>query len=209
MRGLFLTFEGIDGCGKSTQIERAAAFLKEQGIAYIITREPGGSAISEQIRTLLLNPANKGMRPQTEALLYAASRIQHLEEKILPALAEGKVVLCDRFLDSSVAYQGYGRCLGAEYVRNINAYALQHAPQQTFYFRYTPAQAQERRAGRAPADRLEQENLSFFERVCQGYEEIAQQEPQRVTVIEAADSIETIAAQVRTRLQSYLHRRDL
>lgn len=208
MRGLFLTFEGIDGCGKSTQIERAASFLKEQGIACILTREPGGSAISEQIRTLLLDPFNKNMRPQTEALLYAASRVQHLEETILPALEQGKVVLCDRFLDSSVAYQGYGRQLGAEYVRAVNAYALQYEPQLTFYFRYTPAQAQERRGGRA-ADRLEQENLAFFERVCEGYEQIALRAPQRVAVIEAADSIDAIAAQVCTQIQSCLRRRGI
>lgn len=208
MRGLFLTFEGIDGCGKSTQIERAASFLKEQGIAYILTREPGGSAISEQIRTLLLDPFNKNMRPQTEALLYAASRVQHLEETILPALEQGKVVLCDRFLDSSVAYQGYGRQLGAEYVRAVNAYALQYEPQLTFYFRYTPAKAQERRGGRA-ADRLEQENLAFFERVCEGYEQIALRAPQRVAVIEAADSIDAIAAQVCTQIQNCLRRRGI
>lgn len=209
MRGLFLTFEGIDGCGKSTQLDRAEAFLRERRVEYIVTREPGGSAISEEIRALLLDPANKSMRPQTEALLYAASRVQHLEDTILPALAQGKVVLCDRFLDSSIAYQAYGRGLGVEYVRNVNGYALDYMPDQTFYFRYTPEQARARMGGRdRRPDRLEQESLAFFAKVYQGYERIAAEEPGRVMTIEAADTIDAIAAQMLGRMQRLLQERE-
>ena len=203
MKGIFISFEGIDGCGKTTQIELAATYLKKKSLEFVITREPGGCRISEQIRTILLDAENMAMRPKTEALLYAASRIQHLDEQILPALLEGKIVLCDRFLDSSEAYQGYGRKLGSGYIRGINAYALEHMPDLTFYFRCSPKQSRVR-MGPRQTDRLEQENIDFFERVCEGYEQIASRDKERIFCIDATANIEKIAEQVQRHIQNRL-----
>ena len=209
MRGIFLTFEGIDGCGKSTQLRKAAEFLEQQGVPYITTREPGGSPIAEQIREILLDAKNTAMSDRTEALLYAAARAQHIDEVVLPALKEGKVVLCDRFLDSSEAYQGFGRALGGEYIRQINAYALHNMPNRTFYFRYTPEQSLARIGSRGQADRLEQQSMEFFHRVYEGFEAIAAREPERVTVLDANLTIEEIAQQVQSYLTACMRMRSL
>ncbi len=188
-KGFFFTFEGIDGCGKSTQMRFLAEYLQSEGFDYILTREPGGCPIAEQIREILLNVANKSMDYQTEALLYAAARVQHIKDVIVPAVKEGKIVLCDRFLDSSIAYQGYGRELGETFVREINAYALAHAvPDATFFFECSPARAFSRMNPAKQMDRLEQENMAFFERVFAGYEAIAAAEPKRVIKIDALGS---------------------
>ena len=195
MRGIFLTFEGIDGCGKSTQLRKAAEFLEQQGVPYITTREPGGSPIAEQIRGILLDAKNTAMSDRTEALLYAAARAQHIDEVVLPALKEGKVVLCDRFLDSSEAYQGFGRALGGEYIRQINA--------------YTPEQSLARIGSRGQADRLEQQSMEFFHRVYEGFEAIAAREPERVTVLDANQTIEEIAQQVQSYLAACMRMRSL
>ena len=205
MQGKFITLEGVDGCGKSTQLCLAEAYLREKGCDVLLTREPGGPAISEQIRAMLLDPENRAMCDETEALLYAAARVQHLRETILPALAAGKVVLCDRFLDSSIAYQGYGRELGEEYILSINAFAAAHQPDLTIYLRYAPEAARARIAGR-PADRLEQQGDPFFARVHAGYERIAAQDPARVAAIDAGDTVEAIQRKIAVRLDALLGR---
>ena len=133
-KGLFITFEGVDGCGKSTQMRFLSEYLEELGVEHILTREPGGCPVAEEIRQILLSKEDKDMEDMTEALLFAAARVQHIEQVIKPALAEGKVVLCDRYLDSSVAYQGYGRLLGEDTVLNVNRYAVEHCmPDVTFF----------------------------------------------------------------------------
>ena len=205
MQGKFITFEGVDGCGKSTQLCLAEAYLREKGCDVLLTREPGGPAISEQIRAMLLDPENRAICDEAEALLYAAARVQHLHETILPALAAGKVVLCDRFLDSSLAYQGYGRELGEGYVLSINAFAAAHQPDLTIYLRYAPEAARARIASR-PADRLEQQGDPFFARVHAGYERIAVQNPARVAAIDAGDTVEAIQKQIAVRLDALLAR---
>ena len=138
-RGLMISFEGVDGCGKSTQIAYVEEYLREQGYDVLRTREPGGCAISEKIREIILDIRNDGMNLHTEALLYAAARAQLVEQVILPALHQGKIVLCDRFVDSSAAYQGEARGMGMETVLSYNAYAVEHCmPDHTFYLDFTP-----------------------------------------------------------------------
>ena len=140
-KGYFITFEGPDGSGKTTVSTAVAKRLQEAGIESIYTREPGGIEIAEQIRSVILDPANTAMDSKTEALLYAAARRQHLIEKVLPALEAGKVVICDRFVDSSLAYQGFGRNLGIEEVLSINEFAIEgHWPDKTLYLDLAPQQ---------------------------------------------------------------------
>jgi len=156
-------------------------YLCEQGLEVVNTREPGGCPVAEKIRELLLDVENASMQDMTEALLYAAARVQHIDEVILPALAAGKIVLCDRYLDSSVAYQGYGRGLGAQTVLEINRYAVEHCmPDVTFFFDYSPDKAFERMHKRQQRDRLEQAGDDFYRRVYRGFVEISQKEPDRV-----------------------------
>lgn len=204
-QGLFLTLEGVDGCGKSTQLCFLTEYLKQKGLDVLLTREPGGCAISEQVREILLSPENKAMSAETEMLLYAAARTQHIAEKILPALEAGKVVLCDRYLDSSIAYQGYGRELGEARVRQINWYAIERCmPDATFLFLLEVERSFERiRQGRESKDRLEQESRGFFERVDFGFHALAQQE-KRIRVIDAARSVEQVWAELREKVDEVL-----
>lgn len=187
MTGLFITFEGVDGCGKSTQMRMLAEHLTEKGYDCLLTREPGGCKIAEDIRPILLDPANKNMHDKTEALLYAAARMQHIEEVILPALAKDKIILCDRYIDSNIAYQAYGRKLGKDYILSINEHAINHAmPDATLLFMVPPKNAFGRMSEAKEMDRLEQENMAFFERVYKGYEQTALEEPQRIIKINAS-----------------------
>ncbi|MBS5644556.1 MAG: dTMP kinase [Clostridiales bacterium] len=186
-QGKFLTFEGVDGCGKSTQMRFLSEYLQEKGLECVVTREPGGCRISEQVREILLDVENKGMEDMTEALLYAAARVQHIEEVILPAIRAGKLVLCDRYIDSSVAYQGYGRQLGAEAILRINQYAADHCmPDLTFFFDYKPAKAFQRMNPHKEMDRLEQEGEDFYDRVYKGFREIWKANPARVRRIDVS-----------------------
>lgn len=179
-QGLMISFEGIDGCGKSTQISFAEEFLRGQGYDVIRTREPGGCEISEKIRKIILDVNNVGMNLHTEALLYAAARAQLVEEVIRPALKAGKIVLCDRFVDSSVAYQGVARGIGMDTILQYNAYATNTCmPDHTFYLDFTPEAARMRMSGRAEHDRMEVETLEFFDKVYQGYEKLCAKFPQR------------------------------
>lgn len=204
-RGLFLTLEGVDGCGKSTQLSRLTKYLEEKGLDVLLTREPGGCAISEQVREMLLSPENKEMSAETEMLLYAAARTQHITEKILPALEAGQVVLCDRYLDSSIAYQGYGRQLGEERVRQANWYAQERCmPDATFLFLLEVERSFERiQKGREHTDRLEQEGRNFFERVDFGFHALAQKE-ERVHIIDASGNVEQVWAELREKVDEVL-----
>lgn len=178
MKGKFITFEGCEGSGKSTQLRLLSEYLTELGADYILTREPGGSEIAEQIRNIILNGKNTAMCDECEALLYAAARVQHLKEKIAPALESGKLVICDRFVDSSLAYQGYARGLGLEYIENINSFALEKfTPDLTIFLDISPAEAFKRKHGADPDDRMEQLGLEFHTKVYEGYKSLLKADP--------------------------------
>ena len=192
--GLFISIEGPDGSGKSMQISLLKKYFEERGTDVVLTREPGGTPISEKIREIILDKNNKEMDDMTEALLYASSRAQHVAEVIKPALAEGKIVICDRFIDSSIAYQGYGRGLG-DCVRVINEYAVRGCmPDMTFLMEMDPKIGKER-ISEGEQDRLEQEKLEFHQRVFEGYMEI-EKKFDRIIGIDAARSIEEISADI-------------
>ena len=203
-KGLFITFEGPDGCGKSTQIERLKNFLCSKGYDVVLTREPGGTAMSEKIRSLILDPENKEESGVTEALLFAASRAQHVAEKIKPAIADGKIVLCDRFMDSSIAYQAYARGLGEDVV-SINLFAIQGCfPDLTIFLDLDPLIGQKRQIERGKLDRLEQEGLVFQQRVYEGYQELIKKYPERIKVVNADRNPESIEKDIACLIQNLL-----
>ena len=184
VKGKFITFEGCEGSGKSTQVKLLAAHLDRAGISYILTREPGGSRIAEDIRRIILDGKNTEMCDECEAMLYAASRIQHLKEKVIPALEEGKVVICDRYVDSSLAYQGYARRLGLEYVADINKKAFELCtPDLTVFLNISPEKAFERKNGADENDRMEKQGLEFHKRVYEGYLQLLDKYP-RICAVE-------------------------
>ena len=192
-RGKFITFEGNDGSGKTTISKLVYEQLSTQGINVIFTREPGGIEIAEQIRQIILDPNNKTMDARTEALLYAASRRQHLVEKILPALNNGIHVICDRFIDSSLAYQGMGRQIGMQEVYDMNLFATEGIlPDLTLFLDVSVEEAMNRMASREAKDRLEQEDNAFHQRVRLGYEKVKELYPQRIHAIDAHQSIEKV-----------------
>lgn len=185
MRGKFITFEGCDGCGKSTQLKLLSNYLTEQNIPHIFTREPGGGKISEAIREILLNGKNTEMTDECEALLYAAARVQHLADRVEPALQEGKLVICDRYVDSSLAYQAYARGLGEDFIKKINAFALQnYLPDVTIFIDLTPEAAFLRKRGADENDRLEQAGMAFHKKVYAGYDTLAKNEPNRIARVD-------------------------
>lgn len=205
-RGLFITLEGPDGSGKSTQIQYIDQFFQEKGMRTVLTREPGGTPIGEKLREIILDRENREMCDMTEALLYAASRAQHVEEKIKPALLAGKVVICDRFIDSSIAYQGYGRNLG-DAVRVINELAIAGCmPDMTFLMELSP-EIGKSRIKEAAQDRLEQERLEFHNRVYEGYRQIARFYPDRFVEIDASRDKAAIRADMIARLEEELRER--
>lgn len=183
MKGKFITIEGCEGSGKSTQLKLLSERLKKQGIPHIVTREPGGSEIAEHIRSVILNGKNTAMCDECEALLYAAARAQHLRERVAPALADGTLVLCDRYVDSSLAYQGYARGLGMEFIRQINCFALEeYMPDLTLFLDISPAHAFARKHGADKNDRMEALGLPFHQKVYQGYLQLAERFPRIVKV---------------------------
>jgi len=194
-RGKFITFEGLDGCGKSTQSEKLATALRARGLPIVVTREPGGTATGEKIRQLLLDTRTSGLAPMSELTLMFASRVQHIEEVIKPALASGQIVLCDRFTDSSEAYQGGGRKLGSKPVLELHCVLCGDLrPDLTILMDSDAAASVERARRRNQArsnpdtsneNRFEQESRAFFERVHSAYLEIARREPERVFVVDA------------------------
>lgn len=186
-RGAFITFEGCEGSGKSTQIRLLSERLKREGISHIVTREPGGSDIAEQIRAIILSGKNTAMCDECEALLYAAARAQHLRERVQPELERGMLVLCDRFVDSSLAYQGYARGLGMKFIEEINAFALRDfRPDLTLFLNISPKSAFERKHGADENDRMEQLGLNFHSRVYEGYLKLAESYPERIVKVDCS-----------------------
>ncbi len=192
-RGKFITFEGCDGCGKSTQLRLFSEYLTKNGIPHIFTREPGGGKISEAIREILLSGKNMEMTDECEALLYAASRVQHLNDRVEPALKEGKLVICDRYVDSSFAYQAYARGLGVDFIGKINAFAIEkYLPDVTIFIELTPEEAFLRKHGADENDRLEQAGMAFHKRVYEGYCALAEKEPLRIVKVDGRQTPEKI-----------------
>ncbi|MEA3339005.1 MAG: dTMP kinase [Chloroflexota bacterium] len=204
---MFITFEGPDGSGKTTQIRLLAKWLREQGHKVVLTREPGGTEIGDQIRTVLHDPYNTDMDARTEILLYSASRAQHVAQLIRPSLAAGKVVISDRYYDSTLAYQGYGRGLDLEVLRAITGFATGGlAPDMTLYLDVTPEEGlQRRRLGGDEWNRLDAEALEFHQRVRAGYLELVEQETERWAVIDAARSVGKVQTEIRTVVQARLN----
>ena len=185
VRGKFITFEGCDGCGKSTQLKMLSDYLTKENVAHIFTREPGGGKISEAIREILLSGKNAEMTDECEALLYAAARVQHLSDRVEPALAKGELVICDRYVDSSLAYQAYARGLGTEFIGGINSFALEHyLPDVTIFIDLTPEAAFKRKHGADENDRLEQAGMAFHKRVYEGYKKLASENPDRFVCVD-------------------------
>jgi dTMP kinase len=208
-QGIFITIEGPDGSGKTTIINMLAENLVEQGFDVMATREPGGIEIAEQIRKVILDTSNTAMDPRTEALLYAAARRQHLAEKVKPALEEGKIVLCDRFVDSSLAYQGYARGLGIDEVYSINKFAIEDMmPQLTLYFDISPELGLERinkNKGRE-VNRLDLENLDFHKKVQEGYMILAERFPNRIVKIDASRELEAVYNEAELKIKNQLNK---
>lgn len=204
-KGWFITFEGPDGSGKTTVSTIVAERLQAAGIDTMLTREPGGIEIAEQIRRVILNPKNTAMDSKTEALLYAASRRQHLIEKVLPALAEGRVVLCDRFVDSSLAYQGVGRGLGIDAVLQINEFAIEgRFPDITLFLDLSAEEGLKRIESRTDKDRLDQEALDFHLRVTDGYRQVRERFKDRMIVIDASQPTEQVAEDCLIQIQELI-----
>lgn len=199
----FITFEGPDGSGKTTISRKIVDALNCKGYEVVYTREPGGIEIAEKIRNLILDPKNVAMDSRTEALLYAASRRQHLVEKILPALEANKLVICDRFIDSSLAYQGIGRGLGIEEVLNINQFAIDnHMPDLTIYLDLNAQLGLSRIKTRHFKDRLDREEITFHQAVVEGYAIVAERFKERIVKIDASQSIETIVTEALNIIQA-------
>ena len=202
-KGLFISIEVSDGSGKSTQIENIKRFFEEKGIDIVFTREPGGTPIGEKLREIILDRNLREMSDMTEALLYAAARAQHVAQVIRPALAEGKIVVCDRFVDSSIAYQGYGRGLG-EPVAVINGFAIEGCmPDVTFLMKMDPRVGR-RRIKEDQQDRLEMEEDDFHVRTFEGYLELEKRYPDRIVSIEESRSIEEIKLDIYRKLEELL-----
>ena len=196
---LFITFEGPEGAGKTTILTKIAERLHERNIDVLATREPGGIEIAEKIREVILNPANTAMDERTEALLYAAARSQHFFEKVEPAMKQGKLVLCDRFIDSSLAYQGYARGIGMDEVLSINEFAIgKRMPDLTILFDLNPAVGLARihAHNERELNRLDVESLSFHEKVREGYHEVVKRYPNRIKVVNADQSVENVVEEV-------------
>jgi dTMP kinase len=192
--GLFITFEGVEGSGKTTQIHRLGAWLAEQGRQVVDSRDPGGTDIGLQIRRILLDPANTAMCDRAELMLYAADRAQHVAQKLRPAVEAGKVVLCDRYVHSTVAYQGYGRGLPFKDIHWLNSYATGGLwPDLVILLDLDPTVGLQRAKAVGDPDRLESETVQFHERVRQGFLELAQMETERFVIVDAAQSADAVA----------------
>jgi dTMP kinase len=211
MKPVFISFEGIEGSGKSTVASSVRDALEAAGIETIITREPGGTELSERIREILLDPRMSGMDPRAELLLYLASRAQLVEEIIGPALERGTSVVCDRFMDASVAYQGFARGIGEEAVEELNAFAVGSIiPDRTFLldlpvekgFERGPERREEE--GARPKDRLEREDRSFHEKVREGYLRLARRNPERIVTVDASASLDAVYDFIFRNLEQFL-----
>jgi dTMP kinase len=203
VKGLFITFEGPDGSGKTTQMRRLGERLQGRGAEVVLTREPGGTAIGDRIREILLSPEHREMKNETEVLLYAASRAQHVFEVIVPALRRGAIVICDRFIDASMAYQGYGLGERPEQVAEISRYAAGGLQPDRTYLLDVPVEVSRERllaramsAGNSGLDRIEQKEIEYHQRVRDGFLLIARTDAHRVLLVNANRSIDEIAADI-------------
>lgn len=209
MSGLFITLEGGEGAGKTTIANAVIEKLSTLGIETVYTREPGGIKIAEKIREVILNPDHTEMDCRTEALLYAAARRQHLVEKVKPAMDEGRIVLCDRFVDSSIVYQGYARGIGMDEVREINQFAIEgFMPDLTIFFDIKPEIGLARIAANdsREVNRLDLEGLAFHELVYEGYKKQAKMNPERIVSVDATKSVETLTDEVCALILSKLNK---
>lgn len=207
MKGKFITFEGPEGAGKTSVLELLMTGLSGTEMEMVFTREPGGIHISEKIREVILNKEHTEMDSRTEALLYAAARRQHLVERVVPAIESGKVVFCDRFIDSSLAYQGYARGLGIEEVLSINEFAINGLmPDLTFYFKIDPKIGLQRisKSSEREKNRLDLEDLSFHQKVQEGYEKVISMFSERIVVIDAEKSLEEVVCEVKNKLKKII-----
>ena len=207
MKGIFITFEGPDGAGKTTILNMLSEEFREKGIEAVFTREPGGIRIAEQIREVILNKENTEMDSRTEALLYAAARRQHIVEKVIPGLNEGKLIICDRFIDSSLAYQGFAREIGVDDVYSINMFAIDGVmPEVTLYFDIEPERGLMRISGNdgREVNRLDLEKMDFHLKVQQGYKHLIDKFPERIKVINADQSLDDVYRDVKEVLIPYL-----
>ncbi|MCR5308203.1 MAG: dTMP kinase [bacterium] len=203
--GYFITFEGGEGTGKTTIINYISKYLNDKGYSVVTTREPGGIDIAEQIRNIILDVKNTKMDYRTEALLYAASRTQHLAEKVIPALKENKIVLCDRYLDSSLVYQGIARGLGVDNVLKVNMFATEYMPNITFFIDVKPEICFKRlKDNHREMDRLDLEKMDFHNKVYEGYREIAKMYPNRIVSIDGDRRIEDIIEDIKMRIDKLL-----
>lgn len=206
-KGLFISFEGPEGAGKTTIINMLTQHLENEGYPVVQTREPGGIDIAEQIRRVILAKENIAMDSRTEALLYAAARRQHLVEKVKPALESGAVILCDRFIDSSLAYQGYARGLGVDEVFGINKFAIEDMmPRLTLYFDIKPEQGLQRirqHEGRE-VNRLDLENIDFHRKVREGYQLLMERFPERIRQIDAAKPVDLVFNEALSKIKELL-----
>ena len=207
-RGLFITFEGSEGTGKTTQIERLAARLRARGESVVVSREPGGTELGEAIRHLLKHAeCGRGMVPRTEVLLFAASRAQHVEELIRPNLRQGKVVICDRYVDSTTVYQGVARAVGQAEAGVINRFAINGLmPEVTVWIDLEPEIGFQRIQSRntEPPDRMESEKMEFYRAVRNGYRELAKAEPGRILVVDGSQSAEAVEEAIWDGVKKYL-----
>lgn len=210
MKGLFITIEGNDGSGKSTVIASLKEQLAKLDVEVIYTREPGGSFVAEKIREVILDNENIAMDDRTEALLYAASRRQHLKETVFPALESGKLVVCDRFIDSSLAYQGVARGLGIDNIYEMNQFATEgFMPDLTIYLLVDPQVGIDRKSNQKELDRLEHEKLEFHTKVYNGYLELAERFKNRVIIIDANCSIKEECSRVNNVVLNFIKERGL
>ena len=197
MEGIFITMEGPDGSGKTTQIDLLKKYLEKKGYDIVIAREPGGTVIGEAIRKIILNPEYEEMGHMTELLFYASARAQLVNQVIKPALTEGKAVICDRFVESSAVYQGIGRGLGVDTVYEVNNYALGDVqPKLTIFMDLDAEEGIKRKKEQAELDRMEKEDLSFHKRVVDGYRQLAKLYPERIVPVDATLPIDTIHSMI-------------
>ncbi len=205
MKGQLITFEGIEGSGKSSQMASLAEHLEQKGWNILRTREPGGTKLGERIRELLLDTGHPDITAKTELLLYLASRAQHFQEVILPALQQGKVVLCDRFSEATLAYQGYGRGLDLNKIKTLLKFVTEgRKPDLTLLLDLEARKGLMRINNRTSKDRLEQERIEFYEKVRQGYLKLAKMSPRQIVVIDASRSYEKVSAQIRETVEAFL-----
>lgn len=198
MAGIFISFEGIDGCGKTTQVQMLSSYLKRLNKDIIVIHEPGGTEIGEKIRKLIID-VNNNMSTMTEALLYAASRAELIEKVIKPSLNNQKIIICDRFIDSSIAYQGIARNIGIEKILSINNYVIDNImPDITFYLDISPQISIKRKKNQKSLDRIEKEDLTFHNQVYQGYQKLLLMYPKRIYKLDATQSENALHNQIRS-----------